>query len=108
MKCWKKIMIGLGLSLFAYIGYRGAKVAAGIAGLSKDLPEYLNNTFGERPSLSITLIWKRCKIVLGFSAETLEKNPQITSEVEDYITRFYPAIGKLKLKVLTKEREKKE
>ncbi|MFO7896498.1 MAG: hypothetical protein R6U84_06180 [Candidatus Cloacimonadales bacterium] len=108
MKCTKKIMLAIGLSCFAYIGYKGARLAAAISGLSKDLPQYLNNTFGERPSLSMTVIWKRCKIVLGFSAETLEKNPELETQVIDYIKRFYPAIGKLKLKVLTKEREKKE
>lgn len=104
MKCYKKLLIGIGLAAFAWLSYKSSQLIMSIQGLSKDLPEFFKNSYGDRPKLSMTIIFKRCKIVLSFRKETLEKNPDLEEKVYEYIDRFYPEISNLKLTVIVDEK----
>jgi len=104
MKLSKKICIAIGVAAAIYLTHKSTIIIAAVSGLSKDLPEYLKNNFGEKPKLTMKIVFKRCWITLAFKPETLTQYPDLQEQVEDYIERFYPAISKLKLSVDIAER----
>lgn len=108
MKWYKKMLIGLGLSALTYYGWKAGELIAEVTEISKDLPEYFKNNFGERPKFSMTIVWKMCKIKLSFSSETIKKNPELELKVKEYIEKFYPKISKLKISISIEAKKNEE
>lgn len=104
MKLGKKIFIAIGIAAIAYITHKSTKLLFAVKGISEDLPEFVKNSFGERPKFTMRIIFNKCSIILDLKKETIKKNQDLEEEIYEYIERFYPEISKLKLSVEVRER----
>ncbi|MDP8220492.1 MAG: hypothetical protein P9X26_04055 [Candidatus Stygibacter frigidus] len=94
-KCFNLLCLG-GL---AYIGYKGYYYVTGIINISRELPVYLNNVIGEKPSMDINVVFNKMMINLSFSAETINEHPDIADTTMEYITRYYPIFRPKKISI---------
>ncbi|MBN2829236.1 MAG: hypothetical protein JXR56_02820 [Candidatus Cloacimonetes bacterium] len=93
------IVVGLG-----YLGLKLYKIIKGVMKLSKNLPEFLTNVYGEKPSISINQHFRSLHVKVGFSKEILEKNSDIEAIILEYVEDFYPELSKdLKIDLYDKE-----
>ncbi|HOZ01263.1 MAG TPA: hypothetical protein PLG20_05570 [Candidatus Syntrophosphaera sp.] len=93
-KFFKTVMVIGGTALAAHYGLRAYKYVNGVVKLSKSLPEFLNNVYGEKPKLSINRAFKTMSIKAGFTQEVLDKHTDIETTIREYIDDFYPELGK--------------
>jgi len=94
-KCFNLLCLG-GL---VYIGYKGYCYVTGIINISRELPVYLKNVIGERPSMNINIVFNKMIINLSFSAETINEHPDIADTTMEYITRYYPIFHKNRVSI---------
>jgi hypothetical protein len=104
MKLREKMLVAIGITAFAYITHKFAKVIFAVKGISENLPEYVKNSFGEKPKLTMQIVFNKCDIILDLKKKTIEKNKDLEEQINEYIEHFYPEILKLKLKVEIRER----
>ncbi len=98
-KFFKKV---LWLGAFAGIGYAGFKMyqkISAISKLSKSLPEFLNNVYGEKPKININMDLSSLKISVGFKQDVLDNNQDIQTTVTEYIEDFYPVLSSARLNI---------
>jgi len=82
-----------------YIGYKGYYYVTGIINISRELPVYLKNVIGERPSMNINVVFNKMMIDLSFSADTINEHPDIAETTMEYITRYYPIFRKNRINI---------
>ena len=103
MKFFKKLIT---LAIFSAIGYLGYKIFGIIKAtidLDKVLPQYLENVYGEKPSVSIQLTLNKVTLTAGFSKTLFKKKEELEKAIGDYVTDFYPAICPKYLDVVVTE-----
>lgn len=93
-KFFKNVIVLGGIALATHFGLKTYKRINGIAKLSKSLPEFLNNVYGEKPKCSFTSSMNMLSIKLGFPQEILDKHTDIETTVQEYIDDFYPELAK--------------
>ena len=93
-KFFKKILILGGTLAAAHFGFKAYKKISGTAKLSKSLPEFLNNVYGEMPQVNVNHTLNSTRIKLFFSQEILDKHTDIETTIREYIDDFYPEIAK--------------
>ena len=93
-KIFKKALIVGGVALAAHFGLKAYKRISGLGKLSKSLPEFLNNVYGEKPAMNINQTLNMLNIGIGFKQEILDKHADIETTVREYIDDFYPEMGK--------------
>jgi len=71
----------------------------GTVKLSKSLPEFLSNVYGEFPKVNITRSMNYLKIKIGFPQEILDKHDDIENTVREYIDDFYPEVAKCSVEI---------
>lgn len=98
-KIVKKVMWIGALSTVGYAGFRTYQRVSAIAKLSKSLPEFLNNVYGEKPKINVKMDLSSIKISVGFKQDVIDDNEDIQTTVTEYITDFYPVLSKAKLKI---------
>ena len=98
-KIFKGIAIGGAAVLAAHFGFKTYKRISSIAKLSKSLPEFLKNVYGEEPRLSVNRSFNTMSIRAGFSEETLEKHNDIETTIREYVDDFYPDLSKCTLDI---------
>lgn len=91
---FKGLLIVGGVALAAQFGLKTYKRINGTVKLSKSLPEFLNNVYGEMPEMNINRTMNSLKIKIGFSQEILDKHSDIENTVQEYIDDFYPELAK--------------
>ncbi|MDP8209731.1 MAG: hypothetical protein RAO94_09300 [Candidatus Stygibacter australis] len=94
-RCFNLLCLG-GL---AYIGYKGYYYVTGIINISRELPVYLKNVIGEKPSMEVTVVFNKLLINLSFSAEIINEHPDIADTTMEYITRYYPIFRKDRISI---------
>lgn len=99
MKFFKKVLVGGGLAVAGFFGFKLYKIISNIAKLEKSLPEFLNNVYGEKPTLHINYDLKTATIKAGFSQAILDKHSDIESTIREYIEDFYPDLAKSTIKI---------
>lgn len=106
-KFFKTILFLGGTAAAAHFGMKAFKKINGTVKLSKSLPEFLSNVYGERPKMSMTRTLNYIKIGVGFSQEILDKHTDIETTIREYIDDFYPEVGKcsVDIEVHLKEEE---
>ncbi len=92
------------ISIFAFIVKLLQKIKS-IIGISKSLPQYLQNILGEKPGFDLQLTLQKITITLTFSKETIEENEDIEKTVLDYIEEFYPTCGRNRFVIEIKEKD---
>jgi|GEM_PF-216538 len=109
-KFFKTVLFLGGTALAGYLGYKEYKKFSGLSKLSKSMPEFLNNVYGEKPSVKIVKAYGMLKIKVGFPQEILDKHSDIEITVREYVEDFYPELakGNLDIEVGLKEEEKDE
>jgi len=94
----KKFLKGLlfigGTALAAHYGMKTYKKINSAVKLSKSLPEFLNNVYGEKPTMNMNKTLNSLSLKLGFSQEILDKHSDIETTVREYIDDFYPELSK--------------
>ncbi len=93
-KFFKAVLFVGGTALAAHFGMKAYKRVNGIVKLSKSLPEFLNNVYGEKPKMNINRSFNTMSIKLGFSQEIIDKHSDIETTVHEYIDDFYPDLTK--------------
>ncbi|MCB5229937.1 MAG: hypothetical protein LHW44_07750 [Candidatus Cloacimonetes bacterium] len=93
-KVFKALLVVGGTALAAHFGFKAYKRISGIAKLSKSLPEFLNNVFGEVPRVAINRSLNTIAIRIGYSQEIIDTHDDIESTVREYIDDFYPDLAK--------------
>ncbi len=88
----KKVITFLAFGLFVYLGVQFYNRVRGLINLSKSLPNWLKNNFGERPTVNISMFLKKMTIKIGLSDTIIEANDDIESMVREYIEDFYPGL----------------
>ncbi len=83
------VLAGLG-----YLGIKIYKMIHGVMKLSKNLPEFLTNVYGEKPAINMNQQFRSLQIKVGFSTEILENNSDIEAIILEYIEDFYPELCK--------------
>jgi hypothetical protein len=110
MKFFKTLFVVGGTALAGYFGMKLYKVVSNITKLHKSLPEFLNNVYGEKPTLHINHNLKSCTVKVGFSQEIIDKHSDIEATVREYIDDFYPEMSKgmITIEVFVKTDEPEE
>jgi hypothetical protein len=93
-KFFKKILFLGGTLAAAHFGFKAYKKISGTAKLSKSLPEFLNNVYGEMPQVNVNHTLNSTRIKVFFSQEILDKHTDIETTIREYIDDFYPEIAK--------------
>ena len=93
-KFFKKILILGGTLAAAHFGFKAYRKISGTAKLSKSLPEFLNNVYGEMPQVNVNHTLNSTRIKVFFSQEILDKHTDIETTIREYIDDFYPEIAK--------------
>ncbi len=93
-KIVKSLLLVGGATLAASFGLKAYKRINGIVKLSKSLPEFLNNVYGETPKVNMTKGLGTMYVKVFFSQEILDKHNDIETTVREYIDDFYPELGK--------------
>lgn len=93
-KFFKAILVIGGTALAAHFGLKAYKKINGTVKLSKSLPEFLNQVYGEMPKVNISQSLNTTSIKLFFSQEILDKHNDIENTVKEYIDDFYPELAK--------------
>ncbi|MEA1972517.1 MAG: hypothetical protein U9N34_04380, partial [Candidatus Cloacimonadota bacterium] len=86
-------------SLFIVFGYKFYAKMKSVMKLSKTLPDYLKNIFGEKPRMNLNMTFNSLEIKLIFSKETLAKEDDLENTVLEYIEDFYPALSLRRLNI---------
>lgn len=98
-KFFKKVLWLGALSAVGYAGFKMYQKVSAISKLSKSLPEFLNNVYGEKPKININMDLSSIKISVGFKQDVLDNNEDIQTTVSEYIEDFYPVLSKCKLNI---------
>ena len=93
-KFFKKVLILGGTIAAAHFGFKAYKKISGTAKLSKTLPEFLNNVYGEMPQVNVNHTLNSTRIKVFFSQDILDKFADIETTIREYIDDFYPEIAK--------------
>ncbi|MDY0150844.1 MAG: hypothetical protein RBS43_01070 [Candidatus Cloacimonas sp.] len=93
-KFFKGLLIIGGVAVAAQFGLKAYKRINGTVKLSKSLPEFLNNVYGEMPEMNINRTMNSLRIKIGFSQDILDKHSDIENTVQEYIDDFYPELSK--------------
>jgi len=93
-KFFKKVLILGGTIAAAHFGFKAYKKISGTAKLSKTLPEFLNNVYGEMPQVNVNHTLNSTRIKVFFSQKILDKFADIETTIREYIDDFYPEIAK--------------
>ncbi len=91
---WLGVISGVG-----FLAFKQYKRITAISKLSKSLPEFLNNVYGEKPKVNINYVINAVTIRAGFTQEIIDENEDIQSTITEYIEDFYPALSSLKMTV---------
>lgn len=100
-KFLKNMFLLAGTAAAGYLGLKTYKKVNSLVKLSKSLPEFLKNVYGEKPSMHVNMSLNRVSIKAGFPAEILEKHDDIETTIKEYVEDFYPSIGSKKLEITT-------
>ncbi len=98
-KFFKAALFIGGTALAAHFGMKAYKRINGIVKLSKSLPEFLNNVYGEKPKLNINRSFNAMGIRVAFPQEIIDKHTDIETTVREYIDDFYPELAKCSIDV---------
>ncbi len=98
-KFFKAILFIGGTALAAHFGMKAYKRVNGVVKLSKSLPEFLSNVYGEKPKLSINRGFNNMAIKVGYSQEIIDKYSDIEATIREYIDDFYPELAKCSVDV---------
>ncbi|MDD3536480.1 MAG: hypothetical protein PHC50_10095 [Candidatus Cloacimonetes bacterium] len=98
-KFFKTLLLLGGAAVAAHFGLKAYRRVNGAVKLSKSLPEFLSNVYGEFPMVDINRSLNALKIKIGFSQEILDKHDDIENTVREYIDDFYPEVGRCSVEV---------
>ncbi len=93
-KFFKALLLIGGTALTAHFGLKAFKKINGTVKLSKSLPEFLNNVYGEMPKINIKQTLNSTTIKVFFSQEIIDKHSDIDTTVREYVDDFYPDLAK--------------
>lgn len=99
-KFFKTLLVVGGTVFAAHYGLKTYKRINGTVKLTKSLPEFLNNVYGEKPEIkNLTTTLNSLDIKLGFSQELIDKHNDIENTVQEYIDDFYPELSKNSIEI---------
>lgn len=93
-KFFKTLFFLGGSAVAAHFGLKAYRRINGLVKLSKSLPEFLSNVYGETPKIDINHNFSLLSIKVGFSQEILDKHDDIENTIREYIDDFYPEVAK--------------
>jgi hypothetical protein len=88
-----------GTAVAAHFGLKAYRRVNGIVKLSKSLPEFLSNVYGESPQINVNQGLGHITIKVGFSQEILDKHDDIENTIREYIDDFYPEVARCSVEI---------
>lgn len=98
-KLLKALLFIGGTAMAAHFGMKAFKRVNGAIKLSKSLPEFLSNVYGEFPVININRSLNSMNINVGFTQEILDKHDDIENTIREYIDDFYPEVAKCSVEI---------
>lgn len=101
-KILKRSLIIGGMAAASYQGFRVFKLAKAALAMKDPLKEFLTVQFGEEPELHCSVMANlviSVSVTAKFSAEILDKYPDIDQSIMDYIAQYYPILFIKRLQV---------
>lgn len=99
-KFFKTLLVVGGTVFAAHYGLKTYKRINGTVKLTKSLPEFLSNVYGEKPEVkNLTATMNALDIKLGFSQELMDKHNDIENTIQEYIDDFYPELAKNSIEI---------
>ena len=95
----KSLLFIGGTALAAHFGMKAYKKINGTVKLSKSLPEFLNNVYGEMPKVNINNNLSMLTVKVMFSQELIDKHNDIETTVREYIDDFYPDLSRSNVQI---------
>lgn len=93
-KFFKTVLLLGGTAVAAHFGLKAYRRVNGIVKLSRSLPEFLSNVYGENPQINVNQGMGHITIKVGFSQEVLDKHDDIENTIREYIDDFYPEVAR--------------
>lgn len=93
-KFFKALLFIGGTATAAHFGLKAYRRVSGTVKLSKSLPEFLSNVYGEFPKIDLNQTMNYLSLKIRFSQEILDKHDDIENTVREYIDDFYPEVAK--------------
>jgi hypothetical protein len=93
-KFFKALLFIGGTAAAAHFGMKAYRRVNGTVKLSKSLPEFLSNVYGEFPKIDVNQTMNYLSLKIRFSQEILDKHEDIENTVREYIDDFYPEVAK--------------
>lgn len=109
VKFFKKLFTLAIFSALGYLGYKIFRIIKATIDLDKVLPQYLENVYGEKPSISIQITLNKIVLTAGFGESLFNKKVELEKAIQDYVKDFYPTIcaNRLEVNVIEKDIETK-
>ncbi|MCB5262521.1 MAG: hypothetical protein LHW64_04795 [Candidatus Cloacimonetes bacterium] len=98
-KFCKTVLLLGGTAVAAHFGLKAYRRVNGIVKLSKSLPEFLSNVYGESPQINVNQGLGHITIKVGFSQEILDKHDDIENTIREYIDDFYPEVARCSVEI---------
>jgi hypothetical protein len=93
-KFFKALLFIGGTAVAAHFGMKTYRRVNGTVKLSKSLPEFLSNVYGEFPKIDLNQTMNYLSLKVRFSQEILDKHDDIENTIREYIDDFYPEVAK--------------
>ncbi|MDY0320022.1 MAG: hypothetical protein RBQ67_08525 [Candidatus Cloacimonadaceae bacterium] len=93
-KFFKALLFIGGTAAAAHFGMKTYRRINGTVKLSKSLPEFLSNVYGEYPKVDVNQTMSYLSLKIRFSQEIIDKHDDIESTIREYIDDFYPEVAK--------------
>ena len=102
-KIFKSVLMIGSVAAVGYQGFRAYRLYKLMRKAEQELPVYLNETYGETPTVSISLAINaviNASVKVKFSPATFEKYPDLEEAVTQLIRETYPHLCSCRLKVM--------
>lgn len=112
-KVFKRLILFGGMAAVGYQGFRLWQQVRIANKVEKELPDYLEQTYGEKPKVSVSITANaviQTHVKVTFSPELLAAKPELEEELNQYLHATYPRLfkGRTRLMVVDNTMKKSD
>jgi len=112
-KVFKRLLLFGGMAAVGYQGFKLWRQVRIANKMEKELPDYLEQTYGEKPKVSVSITANAVimtNVKVTFSPELLAAKPELEEELSQYLHETYPRLfqGRTRLMVVDSTMKKSD
>jgi len=112
-KVFKRLLLFGGMAAVGYQGFKLWRQVRIANKVEKELPDYLEQTYGEKPKVSVSITANAVimtNVKITFSPELLAAKPELEEELSQYMHETYPRLfhGRTRLMVVDSTMKKSD